>query len=120
MYGALQDACTVALNECDDVLRLQAQTFKKRRDIIEEALTVAKIPFEPIKGGIFLWLPCPPGFTSDQFVAYLLKKCSILVAPGHPFGIQGEGYVRVSFAIDEVQLKEALRRLTSIAECYHS
>ncbi|NJH86208.1 aminotransferase class I/II-fold pyridoxal phosphate-dependent enzyme [Staphylococcus agnetis] len=120
MYGALQDACTVALNECDDVLRLQAQTFKKRRDIIEEALTVAKIPFEPIKGGIFLWLPCPPGFTSDQFVAYLLKKCSILVAPGYPFGIQGEGYVRVSFAIDEVQLKEALRRLTSIAECYHS
>ncbi|NJH99936.1 aminotransferase class I/II-fold pyridoxal phosphate-dependent enzyme [Staphylococcus hyicus] len=118
MYGALQDACTVALNECDDVLRLQAHTFKNRRDIIEKALTTAQIPFEPIKGGIFLWLPCPPGYTSDQFVNYLLQRCSILVAPGHPFGEQGEGYVRVSFAIDEHQLIEGLRRLASIASLY--
>ena len=76
-------------------------------------------PHEPIKGGIFLWLPCPPGFSSDAFVEYLLAQYSILVAPGHPFGSEGEGYVRVSFAIDETQLLEALKRLTQLAPLYH-
>ncbi|MBV5191338.1 N-succinyldiaminopimelate aminotransferase [Staphylococcus chromogenes] len=119
MYGALQDACTVALNDCDEVLREQANIFKQRRNLIEEKLKAAKIPHDPIKGGIFLWLPCPPGFSSDAFVEYLLAQYSILVAPGHPFGSEGEGYVRVSFAIDESQLLEALKRLTQLAPLYH-
>ncbi|MBI5974640.1 aminotransferase class I/II-fold pyridoxal phosphate-dependent enzyme [Staphylococcus canis] len=119
MYGALQDACTVALNECDDVLEEQNEIFARRRDIIERALVEADIPHEPIKGGIFLWLQCPPGYSSDAFIEYLLKELSILAAPGHPFGERGEGYVRVSFSIDEAQLKEALNRLVSIQHLYH-
>lgn len=119
MYGALQDACTVALNECDETLREQTDIFKRRRNLIEEKLNAACIPHEPIKGGIFLWLPCPPGYSSDAFVDYLLKEVSILVAPGHPFGSEGEGYVRVSFAIDESQLSEALERFTQLASLYH-
>lgn len=120
MYGALQDACTVALNEYDDVLRAQAECFNLRRKIIEAKLSEANIPFTPIKGGIFLWLPCPKGYTSDAFVAYLLQECSILVAPGHPFGEEGEGYVRISFAIDDVQLNEALKRLSGLSELYRN
>ncbi len=120
MYGALQDACTVALNECDDVLKEQARIFGQRRDLIEDALQQARIPHEPVKGGIFLWLQCPPGFSSDAFITYLLKKLSILAAPGHPFGKRGEGYVRLSFAIDEMQLREALNRLISIKGLYHN
>lgn len=118
MYGALQDACTVALNECDDTLITQSQIFAKRRDLIEAALEQAQLPHESIKGGIFLWLKCPPGFTSDAFVDYLLKELSILVAPGHPFGHRGEGYVRVSFAIDEAQLTKALNRLCTLQSLY--
>lgn len=118
MYGALQDACTVALNECDDVLELQREVFSRRRDIIEAKLTQHNIPHEPIKGGIFLWLKCPPNMTSDAFITYLLEELSILAAPGHPFGEEGEGYVRVSFAIDEKQLEQALERLVTLGSLY--
>ncbi|MDF0060499.1 N-succinyldiaminopimelate aminotransferase, partial [Staphylococcus pseudintermedius] len=44
---------------------------------------------------------------------------SILAAPGHPFGEEGEGYVRLSFAIDEIQLDEAIARLVSLKPLYH-
>ncbi|QLK86630.1 aminotransferase class I/II-fold pyridoxal phosphate-dependent enzyme [Staphylococcus sp. 17KM0847] len=118
MYGALQDACTVALNECDDILLQQNEIFKRRRDMIEAVLTAHDIPHEPIKGGIFLWLACPPNMSSDAFIAYLLKAQSILAAPGHPFGEEGEGYVRISFAINEKQLQEALERLIALKPLY--
>lgn len=119
MYGALQDACTVALNACDHELNKQNDIFRKRRDKIEEALNEAAIPHEPIKGGIFLWLKCPEGFSSDAFIQHLLQEQSILAAPGHPFGEEGEGYVRLSFAIDEAQLDEAIARLVSLKPLYH-
>lgn len=79
----------------------------------------AAIPHEPIKGGIFLWLQCPEGFSSDAFIQHLLQEQSILAAPGHPFGEEGEGYVRLSFAIDEIQLDEAIARLVSLKPLYH-
>ncbi|MBA8778489.1 aminotransferase class I/II-fold pyridoxal phosphate-dependent enzyme [Staphylococcus schleiferi subsp. coagulans] len=120
MYGALQDACTMALNECDDVLHEQSRVFGHRRDLIEKTLNEAEIPHEPIKGGIFLWLQCPNGFTSDAFIDYLLQEKSILAAPGHPFGEEGEGYVRISFAIDEGQLNTALERLVSLKALYQN
>ncbi|EGQ3301993.1 aminotransferase class I/II-fold pyridoxal phosphate-dependent enzyme [Staphylococcus pseudintermedius] len=119
MYGALQDACTVALNACDYELKKQNDIFRKRRDKIEAALNEAAIPHEPIKGGIFLWLQCPEGFSSDAFIQHLLQEQSILAAPGHPFGEEGEGYVRLSFAIDEIQLDEAIARLVSLKPLYH-
>ncbi|MDE9830740.1 aminotransferase class I/II-fold pyridoxal phosphate-dependent enzyme [Staphylococcus delphini] len=119
MYGALQDACTVALNACDHELNKQNDIFRKRRDKIEVALNEAAIPHEPIKGGIFLWLKCPEGFSSDAFIQHLLQEQSILAAPGHPFGEEGEGYVRLSFAIDEAQLDEAIARLVSLKPLYH-
>lgn len=119
MYGALQDACTVALNACDHKLNKQNDIFRKRRDKIEVALNEAAIPHEPIKGGIFLWLKCPEGFSSDAFIQHLLQEQSILAAPGHPFGEEGEGYVRLSFAIDEAQLDEAIARLVSLKPLYH-
>lgn len=120
MYGALQDACAVALNECDDTLVQQSEVFRRRRDMIEDVLTKHHIPHEPIKGGIFLWLQCPPNMSSDDFITYLLQEQSILAAPGHPFGEEGEGYVRVSFAIDEQQLDEALKRLATLELLYQA
>ncbi|ARJ50414.1 aminotransferase class I/II-fold pyridoxal phosphate-dependent enzyme [Staphylococcus lutrae] len=119
MYGALQEACTVALNECDDVLEAQNEVFRQRRDKIEAALNAAQIPHEPIKGGIFLWLKCPDQFSSDAFIEYLLQTQSILAAPGHPFGEEGEGYVRLSFAIDNDQLETAIERLVALKGLYH-
>ena len=61
-----------------------------------------------MKGGIFLWLATPEGYDGEQFVKYLLEEQSILVAPGIPFGEHGRNYVRISLALNDAQLLEAL------------
>ena len=56
MFGALQDAATFALNHYDDFLLSQNEIFKVRRDKFTAKLNAVGIPFEPMNGGIFLWL----------------------------------------------------------------
>lgn len=118
MFGALQDAATYALNNYDDFLEAQNITFKRRRDEFEAKLQQADIPFEPMKGGIFLWLRTPTDFDGVSFVDYLLQEQSILVAPGIPFGEHGKHYVRISLALDDASLLEAAERIQSLKYLY--
>lgn len=76
------------------------------------------IPFEPMKGGIFLWLRTPTDFDGESFVDYLLQEQSILVAPGIPFGEHGKHYVRISLALDDASLLEAAERIQSLKHLY--
>lgn len=119
MFGALQDAATYALNNYDDFLEQQNTKFRNRRDYIQAQLDEVNIPYEPMAGGIFLWLQTPPNYDGEQFVSYLLQEQSILVAPGIPFGQNGKHYVRMSLALDDEQLKEAIARLKSLQSLYH-
>lgn len=59
-----------------------------------------------------------PGYDSEAFEQLLLKEKSILVAPGKPFGENGNQYVRVSLALDDKQLEEAANRLTQLRYLY--
>ena len=118
MFGALQDAATYALNNYDDFLEEQNITFKRRRNEFEAKLQQADIPFEPMKGGIFLWLRTPTDFDGESFVDYLLQEQSILVAPGIPFGEHGKNYVRISLALDDASLLEAAERIQSLKHLY--
>ncbi len=119
MFGALQDAATYALNNYDDFLEQQNTKFRNRRDYIQAQLDEVNMPYEPMAGGIFLWLQTPPNYDGEQFVSYLLQEQSILVAPGIPFGQNGKHYVRMSLALDDEQLKEAIARLKSLQSLYH-
>ncbi|MGW8120619.1 N-succinyldiaminopimelate aminotransferase [Staphylococcus xylosus] len=118
MFGALQDAATYALNNYDAFLEEQNITFKRRRDEFEAKLQQADIPFEPMKGGIFLWLRTPRNFDGESFVDYLLQEQSILVAPGIPFGENGKDYVRISLALDDESLLEAAERIQALKHLY--
>ena len=106
------------MNHYDDFLDEQSNIFKQRRDTFEAKLKEENIPFEPMKGGIFLWLKTPPNFDGESFVDYLLQEQSILVAPGIPFGEHGKNYVRISLALDDEQLKVAAERIQSLRHLY--
>lgn len=120
MFGALQDTATFALNHYDDFLVSQNEIFKVRRDKFTAKLKEASIPFEPMNGGIFLWLKTPKYYDGETFETYLLKEKSILVAPGIPFGEHGQDYVRISLAVDEDSLMEAAERIQSLKHLYEA
>ncbi|WP_414054426.1 aminotransferase class I/II-fold pyridoxal phosphate-dependent enzyme [Macrococcus equi] len=111
MWGAVQDGAVAALELGESFLDEQNELFRKRRDKVTAALIEAQIPFEPMQGGIFLWVKVPAEFNSEEYVDFLLKSQSILVTPGIPFGSLGDNYIRVSLAVEDAQLDEFIERI---------
>ncbi|TDM12476.1 aminotransferase class I/II-fold pyridoxal phosphate-dependent enzyme [Macrococcus bovicus] len=118
MWGVVQEAAVSALKLGEPFLETQNAIFRKRRDQVTDFLTETGIPFEPMQGGIFLWLRIPPGYKSEEYVDYLLKTQSILTTPGLPFGSNGDDYIRISLAISDEEIEELLIRLKETAGLY--
>ncbi|ULG71997.1 aminotransferase class I/II-fold pyridoxal phosphate-dependent enzyme [Macrococcus brunensis] len=118
MWGVVQEAAVSALALGEPFLETQNAIFRKRRDKVTSFLTEAGIPFEPMQGGIFLWLKIPDGYKSEAYVDYLLKKQSILTTPGLPFGSNGDQYIRISLAISDEEIEELLSRLAETKMLY--
>jgi aspartate/methionine/tyrosine aminotransferase len=66
------------------------------------------------KGTFYVWIPVPPGYTSQELALRLLEDAHIVMTPGNGFGPNGEGYVRASLTIGEERLTEALKRIEKI------
>ena len=115
-----QVAATVALNGDQNCVREMLKAFKARHDMVVDGLNEIE-GISCLKGdGTFYAFPDVrglmarlDGITSDvQLAEYLLEKAEIAVVPGSAFG--AEGYVRLSFATSEQNLKTALERLSKI------
>ena len=102
-----------ALNRPQDAVDKMREEYRKRRDLIVNGLN--KIPGISCKmpRGAFYAFPNIKkfGMTSNEFTLYLLDKAGVAVIPGSTFGKFGEGYVRISYANSQDNLKEALRRI---------
>ena len=50
-------------------------------------------------GGVhspYLWMECPNGMKSWEFFDYLLENAAVVGTPGEGFGVNGEGYFRLT------------------------
>lgn len=66
MWGVVQDAAIAALELGEPYLESQNNIFKARRDKVTAYLKQYEIPFEPMNGGIFLWIKVPDGFEGNH------------------------------------------------------
>jgi aspartate/methionine/tyrosine aminotransferase len=48
------------------------------------------------------------GLTSWNLARYLVREHKVALLPGSIFGTKGEGFLRLSFAIDPAKLREAI------------
>ena len=46
----------------------------------------------------------------------LLEKCEVVTVPGSAFGDAGEGYIRISYANSEENIRTALERIRKYVE----
>lgn len=51
------------------------------------------------------------GVTAEELAIDILQKVQVVVTPGTAFGEAGEGFIRMSFASSEEELREAVKRL---------
>lgn len=110
-FTAVQKAAVEALTGPQDSVDEMLSVFKRRRDLVVEALRSMGFDVETPKGTFYVWVPVPRGFTSTSFAEMLIEKAGVVVSPGNAYGEYGEGYFRISLTTPDDRIEEALKRM---------
>ncbi len=111
MFYGIQQGAIAALNDTDDWFDKNNAIYESRRKIVWEILEKLNCSYDRNRVGMFVWAKLPEGIKTDEIADDLLYNKNIFITPGHIFGSNGEGYIRLSLCIDKQQLTEALLRL---------
>ncbi len=114
VFQAVQIAAIRALRLDRSWIKETVDIYKKRRDLLVEALNNIGLKVKPPKATFYLWIKVPEGYSSEGFASKLLDEAGIVVTPGNGFGEPGEGYIRISLTQKDERLKEAVDRIKRI------
>ncbi len=89
------------------------KSFEKRRGIVVDGLNALKGVSCRMPGGAFYAFPNVKGTGRDSrdLARDLLNEAHVALIPGESFGDNGAGYLRLSYAASEAELREALERM---------
>ena len=110
-YGVflpVQQAAIRALREGADFCEESRKVYEERRNVLVNGLR--DIGWEVTKpdAGMFIWAEIPKGWNSLDFAYTLVNQANVVVTPGHAFGPNGEGYVRIALVQEVEKLKEVI------------
>jgi LL-diaminopimelate aminotransferase len=112
-FDAVQLAGAAALApEVDPYVREMNEVYRRRRDLVCDALAQAGVNVTPPKGTIYIWAPIPPGFDSAAaYCEHVLEDAAVVISPGGAYGTSGEGFFRISLTTPDDRLLEAVERI---------
>jgi LL-diaminopimelate aminotransferase len=111
MFDALQRTGAYILNSPWDFVTEMCAVYKRRRDLLAEALVSVGMEVPRPKATIYMWIPVPEGYTSASFSEHVLEQAGVVVTPGNGYGPAGEGFVRLSLTTPDDRIAEAVRRI---------
>ena len=65
--------------------------YRRRRDLVIDALAAAGLEVAPPRGTIYVWVPVPQGHTSVSFAELVLQQADVVVSPGSAYGPERRG-----------------------------
>jgi aspartate/methionine/tyrosine aminotransferase len=111
----VQHACIAALNEGDGFIRTMVDRCAEARGILVDGLSrLPGVTVAPPDGAFYLMARMGGDEPSLDFALRLLREAKVGVAPGTAFGPEGEGLVRICFAISPTLAREAVERLSGV------
>jgi LL-diaminopimelate aminotransferase len=116
LFEAVQLAGVAALQPSVDaeVAKMNA-VYKRRRDLVCDALRAAGVDVTPPKGTIYVWAPVPEGWDSAAaYCEHVLEEAAVVVSPGGAYGASGEGFFRISLTTPDERLLEAVERIRAL------
>lgn len=111
VFTAVQYAGIKALSLPDEGITQLNKIYQARRDLVCDTLNQIGLKVRKPKATFYIWVPVPKGHTSASFAAMMLEKAAVVVTPGAAYGPSGEGYVRISIAVPDKRLQEAMERI---------
>ena len=108
-----QIAGVEALQGPQDSVDAMLKEFKTRRDLVVDGLNQIKGFRCHRPSGAFYVFPniTGTGKTSKEVENYLMEEAGVAVLAGTSFGPQGEGFVRLSYANSQANLRKAIERI---------
>jgi LL-diaminopimelate aminotransferase len=111
MAKPIQDMAAAALTGDQNWTVERNATYQHRRDLCLAALENAGLQTDTPKAGLYIWFRVPEAYTSLEFHNLLLEQAHISLTPGHIYGSNGEGWMRISIAAKTENLQEVMNRL---------
>jgi aminotransferase len=119
MYNAVcassivQVAGIAALRGPKSYLKPVLREYERRRDLVSRSLHDIGMSFTEPRGAFYVF-PRINGTGSDSevFSRQFLARYKVATIPGSSFGRGGEGHIRLSYALGEDKLGEAMTRLS--------
>ncbi|MBU0571617.1 MAG: LL-diaminopimelate aminotransferase [Candidatus Omnitrophica bacterium] len=119
LFKPIQYAAIKALSGPQGCVKQQVALYKRRRDVLVDALKKIGWDVPKPKATFYIWARIPDKYsalTSMEFVSLLIKEAGVAIAPGTGFGEYGEGYVRFALVEEEDRLIEAAKRIKKVLE----
>lgn len=106
---------SIMKGEADEWMKELTEYLKKNLQDILDFIQENQLPLIPYipEGSFLLWLDCRnAGIGTKQLDRFFLDKAGIHLDDGEEnFGPEGEGFIRINFAVTNQVLKEALNRI---------
>ena len=113
-YGtpvAIQAGAAYALDHFRELEAPTVARYESRRHALIEGFRSLGWTPEPVRATMFLWLPVPGSFGSQDWTKHLIDKAGVVVTPGNAFGPGGNRFFRVSLIADPPVLMTAIARM---------
>ncbi|MBD3349594.1 MAG: aminotransferase class I/II-fold pyridoxal phosphate-dependent enzyme [Candidatus Eisenbacteria bacterium] len=115
VFTAIQRAALAALKLPRERVRLQLDTYRRRRDVLVDGLWKAGWKVPRPRATFYVWARVPDGGgDSTAFAKRVLDEAHVVITPGAGFGPSGEGYVRMALTATEERVAEAVDRISRI------
>ena len=116
--GFIQQAAAYALQNCAPDLQLMREIYHRRRDYLFDAFSAMPglQPLLPDAGMFMMVNVLGTGMHSGEFVRTLYAETGVSVLDATAFGASAEGYVRISYTVNDAELEEACRRIKAFVE----
>jgi len=117
-FEAVQLAGMAALSPDGDAeVASMNELYRRRRDLMVDALRRIGVDVAPPKATIYIWAPVPEGFPSSAaYCEHVLEEAAVVLSPGGAYGPSGEGFFRISLTTPDRRLLEAVERLGKLTE----
>jgi aminotransferase len=108
----IQMGAKAAMQEGECFYKAVVESMTPRRDLMIKGLReISGISFCEPQGAFYVFVNIKAmGLTSSQMSEKLLDGYALITFPGSAFGKRGEGYLRLSYAIETEKIREGLKR----------
>ena len=113
-----QRAALAAISGTQDCVSEMTAAYERRRSIVFEGLNAIDGVSCIMPESTFYAFPNVKslGLSSWELAEHILSDQRVITIPGPIFGKNGEGYLRLSFAVEDEELREAIDRIKRAIE----